>query len=164
MRRIRARSNKKLAARDHLEVSPRTAPARPRYSQDFPKGAELRLRSHRDNRPRSDQALEKLPRHHLLSLSIRALRRGMRVGWSCPIQSPEILDQLDAAPAPKRQSKSNHPGSMLDKHFPRPWRIVGLRTHRKPVAGVNHAGESNTDERCMMDDEHPRFCEELYRG
>ena len=84
--------NKKLAARDHLEVSPRTAQARSRFSQDFPKGAELRLRSHRDNRPRSDQALEKLPRHHLLSPSIRSLRRGTRVEWTMDPRVPRARE------------------------------------------------------------------------
>src|SRR5215831_11259034 len=83
---------------------------------------------------------------------------------SCPIQSPDILDQLKPAPATKRQSKAHHPRLMFGKHFSACWRIIGFIANSKAACRFNQCNQPGADERCMMDDEHLDHCLDFHRG
>src|SRR5438094_8797625 len=77
---------------------------------------------------------------------------------SCPVQSPKILDQLEAGPATKCQPKCDQPRLMFNKHFAARRRIIRFTADSKATCRSNQCNQPRTDERCMMDDEHLQCC------
>src|ERR1700757_211837 len=63
-----------------------------------------------------------------------------------------------------RQPKRNYLWLMFNQHFSPCWSVICFTANLEATCRFNQCNQPRTDERCMMDDEHPELCHPVSRG